>query len=218
MIKEASKQFYNFQNNIKMKYSILKCIVFFLLMIASTFTLTAQNVAGYQGKRFLVEYNFQPSLTGFANGGLNVVHNFQVGYVGTKRLIFGFAYEIFKTDIKDYEIATIKGSAIGVNVDWFIKNNRAPVGPYIHFEFRMMNAENSFGEEISKPIFGGGFGMRRIIKDRIIVNFGSALGWVSRASDTAGPTGASIPEELGEPDVQRLFFYRFNLGVGVLLF
>lgn len=201
-----------------MKLNALKYITLFFLMIAYISPLVAQNVAGYQGKRFLVEYNFQPSLTGFANGGLNVVHNFQVGYVGTKRFIFGAAYEVFKTNIKDFETETVTGSAFGVNIDWFIKNNRAPVGPYIHFEMRLMNAENSFKDEISKPIFGGGFGMRRIIKDRYIVNFGSALGWVSRASDTAGAIGTSIPETIGEPDVQRLFFYRFNLGIGVLLF
>lgn len=194
----------------------IKHLTIFSIILTSILPLNAQNVGGYQGKRFLLEYNFQPSLTGFSNGGLNAIHNIQIGFVGTKRFVFGAAYEFFNTNIKDNESITVKGTAAGVNIDWFIKNNRAPVGPYIHFEIRLMNAENSIGQDISQQIYGGGFGMRRIIKDRFIINFGSALSWVSRQNNMSGLV--QINEAIGEPDLQRLFLYRFNLGIGVLLF
>lgn len=186
------------------------------LLLVSQFS-NAQNVAGYQGKRFLAEYNFQPSIRILFKGGLqNTVHDFHVGYVVSKRFQVGLALDLYAPAIQDYENIKIKGVGVGANIDYYIKNNRAPVGPFIRGEFRYLNANNSFGEIVSRASIGGGFGIRRIIRDRFTVNFGAMLAWVTRQNDMAG--FVMIQEAVGEKEIQSLFLYRLNIGVGVLLF
>ena len=191
-------------------------LIIFVLFLFSN-NMVAQNIVGYQGKRFLAEYNFQPSFFGILRRDkLNAVHNFHIGFVATKRIQLGIAYDIYSPEIANRNDLTVKGTAFGANVDFYIKNNRAPVGPFVRAEIRFLNAENSLNETIERPSIGGGFGIRRIIRDRFTVNFGAMLGWVKREDSMGG--FVQVKEIIGEKEVQNLYFYRLHLGVGALLF
>lgn len=205
-----------FKKNIK-RINMHKYILFFFVFFISFQTNYAQNVAGYQGKRFLAEYNFQPALASiFQSGSFSSVHNFHFAFIASRRIQVGAAFDLFSPPVKDSELVTIKGNALGVNVDYYIKNNRAPVGPFVRAELRFLNAENSVSQTVSRAVIGGGFGIRRIIQDRFTINFGAMLGWVMRESTKGG--FVQVQEVIGESDLQRLYVYRFHFGVGALLF
>jgi hypothetical protein len=138
----------------------------FILLILTGFCAGAQ-VSGYQGKRFVLNYNqfFMSALTGpnqngeSGFGSFNLHHRVGFDYVLSRSLSLGLDYHFFNTcfdlpnasvsyfdPVYGYQTANLVGegclgyssvSGIGIHLKKYFVNNIAPLGNY--FEFEILN-------------------------------------------------------------------------------
>ena len=212
-----------------------KYIFLILFCLLSSFAAQSQkNVPGYLGKRAFVDYNFTlPYPIYLGPKWTNFIHNINFNYVIRRRAQIGLTADFFNLhadpqigsfSVNGEEVySSVKGGGIGINFDWYSKKSIAPVGNY----FRL-SAKKLFGkyEDYGRSngliyIFDGnynefafefGYGIRRIFFDQMVFNVGGSFGLVpGGGSDGTVEKGYAFA-------VASSFYWKFHVGVGVLLF
>ena len=203
-------------------------ILFALIFLSFSNDLLAQkrNVPGYLGKRAFLEYN--PALGAVASlneSSLVIAHSLHFQYIVKRRLQLGLSFDPhnFSSDSGTFSsgLSEIKGNAVGINIDWYRKDLIAPVGMYLRLEYKRLSGDftqtfnngsqgtspESETEGYNHDYLGVGYGIHRIIQNRIVFNVGGTLGGVFGNADN------SSRYFLGT-----IYGIRLQLGLGVLLF
>ncbi len=209
-----------------------KYIFLLLICFLSSFTAQSQNVPGYLGKRAFVDYNFNlPYPIYLGPKWTNFIHNINFNYVIRRRAQIGLTVDFFNLIAEpeggSYSIneenlySSVKGGAVGINFDWYNKKSIAPVGNYFRLTAKKFFGKYEDFDDFSGTVysydgdyddfaFAFGYGIRRIFFDQMVFNVGGSFEFVFG--------GLSADERGYNFAVGSSYYWKFHVGVGVLLF
>jgi len=178
----------------------------------------AQN-PGFQGKRTLLEYQFNYMLAfnhpnaknrSIGNGfGMNTSHRASLSYTFSRQYMAGFHFDYFITGIElpnnEHELVfqQLKVNTFGLHINRYVLKK----GALAPFGFYWKTGVHTFGNSI-------GLGMRRIFFERLVLNFSGQLAWVwgyhfrdRQAYDTSNRIKGRLLHH---------YFFENSIGVGFL--
>lgn len=200
--------------------------IFLVVLFCFSFiSLNAQVVPGYMGKRAFLEYKLNSSIVEIAPPGFVFSHNVSFNYVLKRRMQLGLTYDYLsfkEPKNSDYQFSgKVRGDAIGVIAEFYLKNSLAPVGRYLSLEFKYVTGEYvGFIEQGNNYIpalldydirvLSVGLGTRRVFYDRMVFNVGGSAGLGLLSEEEYSDDGVRL--------VRISNLWRMHIGVGVLLF
>ncbi len=179
-------------------YNNIATIAYIIFAISFFNNIHAQN-PGFQGKRTLVEYNFNYMFAfnhpdaknrSMGNGfGMNINHRASLSYTLSRQYMAGFHFDYFTTgiEIPDDEnkltFQQLKVNAIGLHFNRYVlkKGALAPFGFYWKAGTSFIIAETinvldkTKVHTLSNSI---GLGIRRVFFERLVLNISGQLAWV----------------------------------------
>lgn len=245
---------------IRQKNCPSKLIITILLFISAVHSF-GQN-SGYQGRKFFITANsyFCPAIsnpTVKGNYGIFALNNrwyFDFNATVARRLTLGLGFETYNTGFKiDYGNYSGWGESkicqpwctklnvcgIGINTRIYLKNNIAPLGPYVKLESMVISSKvnpDTLGYRAlyfqSMPDFNNsGRNETFIIKidfcnshlffNRLLLDYGLQLGLMLDPRMSYSNVSKSTDTYFQAASQKRLFeqyLFNFHIGIGVLLF
>lgn len=206
-----------------MKKSILTSI----LLAVFYFSITAQ-VPGYLGKRLFVEYNPEYSIITDQRKALsNIIHNFTLDYVISRRIQIGLDYGLFNSQFFDrtdfYEGRTnVKGSVIGLHTYFYFGENLAPLGFHLGINYKHLRGtywNPRIDSNVSENTWSYGFlwGYRRVFFDRMTFNTHVGINFNIDANEV-DINGFGNSTLTAQDKLYSLYGWNMGFGVGLLLY